>query len=273
MLFRLLTQPIRQQVRQQAQRAPTMSCFYTTTTTNAATNTYTSGSSASQFADSVSKKFIAKNGQVGRRGNTPSKFLVVDNLPLTATTEDVKKLAREAFTQGDKCMNEIIFCRNKDFKFFGRCVIMMDSPESAQKLLSYGRSRLVGGQSIKMVFAGDESTANPNDFINKTRRHELLSKADATSAAGRSVIFSGLPIRTKRDQVLGILRTKNLFPVESAPDSVLQLRTKERSTVSKFLIKLDSEAEAWRCVRSFHNTDFNFKGNNLDYRLSVSVAY
>jgi hypothetical protein len=135
MLFRLLTQPIRQQVRQQAQRAPTMSCFYTTTTTNAATNTYTSGSSASQFADSVSKKFIgkrlswplylylsftnslhpcndytdivqAKNGQVGRRGNTPSKFLVVDNLPLTATTEDVKKLAREAFTQGDKCMNE-----------------------------------------------------------------------------------------------------------------------------------------------------------------------
>lgn len=146
MLFRLLTQPIRQQVRQQAKRVPTLSCSYTTTTKNATTNTFSSGSSASQFADSVSKKFIgkgltylctctcylttslslslhllrlrfdigqAKNGQVGRRINNPSKFLVVDNLPLTATTEDVKKLAREAFTQGDKCMNESKYARTE----------------------------------------------------------------------------------------------------------------------------------------------------------------
>ncbi|CAO3592159.1 unnamed protein product [Absidia cylindrospora] len=264
MAFRLLTQPIRQQLA----RAPTSSCLYTTSA-NPSTNL-----SASQFAEMASKKFLgqAKKGYNGRRNNTPSKFVVVDNLPATTTAEDIKKLAREAFNQGDKCINETIFCRSFDFKFFGRCVVMMDSPENAKKLLEYGNSRLVGGHMIKMLFAGNESK-DPKEFINKLRRHELLSKTDATSAAGRSVVFNGLPPQTKRDQVLGILRSKNLFPVEGVSDNVVPLKTKDKGTVSKFLVKFDSESEAWRCVRTFHNTDFTLKKYNTDFRLFVSVAY
>ncbi|KAI8089257.1 uncharacterized protein BX664DRAFT_332538 [Halteromyces radiatus] len=262
MAFRLLTRSIGQPVI----RTPISSCLYTTTSTEA--------SSASKFADSVTKKFIgqAKKGQIGRRFNTPSKFVIIEDLPSTATTEDVRKLAREAFSQGDKSIRETIFCRNYEFKFFGRCVVMMDSEENACKLLDYGNRRLVGGQAIKMNFAGNESK-NSNEFINKLRRPELVSMADTTSAAGRSVILTGLPPKTKRDQVLGILRSKNLFPVEGVSDNVISLRTKNQSTVSKFLIKFDSEPEAWRCVRAFHNTNFNLKQKNSDYRLSVSVAY
>ncbi|KAI8330693.1 hypothetical protein BC941DRAFT_439934 [Chlamydoabsidia padenii] len=264
MLFRLLTQPIRLQVR----RAPTTSCFYTTT------NTSSSGSSASQFADSVTKKFIdqAKKGYPSRSSGTPSRFVVIDNLPSTATTEDIRKLAREAFPKGDKSINETIFCRNQEFKFFGRCVVQLDSPENAKKLVEYGNSRLLGGHNIKVVFANNESNNN-TEFINKLRRHELLSKTDATSAAGRSVVVSGLPSRTQTDHVMGILRSKNLFPVEGTSDSVKRLRTKPKSTISKFLVKFDSESEAWRCVRSFHNKDFDHKEKNQQYRLNVSVAY
>lgn len=42
---------------------------------------------------------------------------------------------------------------------------MMDSPESAQKLLSYGRSRLVGGQNIKMVFVSRESMERERELL------------------------------------------------------------------------------------------------------------
>jgi hypothetical protein len=61
------------------------------------------------FAESLTDKFI---GQVKRQqqGNKkmaePTRFVQIDSLPATATTEDVCKLAREAFTQGDKSIIE-----------------------------------------------------------------------------------------------------------------------------------------------------------------------
>jgi hypothetical protein len=105
------------------------------------------------------------------------------------------------------------------------------------------------------------------------RRPELTSITDSTSSSGRAVVISGLPRRTQPDHLLGFLRSRNFFPIEGAPDNVLALKTKEQSTVSKFLVKFDSESEAWRCVRAFHNTDFILKSMNQNYKLSLSVVY
>lgn len=56
------------------------------------------------LADSLSNKFV---GQVKRQGKNakapePTRFVQIDALPNTATLEDIRKLAREAFAQGDK---------------------------------------------------------------------------------------------------------------------------------------------------------------------------
>lgn len=58
------------------------------------------------FAENISKQFI---GHVKKQRShqtkafaEPSRFVVIDALPPTATTEDVYKLAREAFADGDK---------------------------------------------------------------------------------------------------------------------------------------------------------------------------
>ena len=72
---------------------------------------------------------------------------------------------------------------------------------------------------------------------------------------------------------MGHLRSKNFFPIEGVSDNVVPLQTKEQSTVSKFLVKFDSESEAWRCVRSFHNSDFLLNAWNRKFKLIVSVAY
>jgi nitrogenase subunit NifH len=60
------------------------------------------------FAESLTDKFI---GQVKRQGKNPrmaepTRFVQIDALPTTATTEDVRKLAREAFSKGDKSIIE-----------------------------------------------------------------------------------------------------------------------------------------------------------------------
>ncbi|KAI8064615.1 hypothetical protein BC940DRAFT_369153 [Gongronella butleri] len=237
------------------------SCFYTT------------AASADSITDTVTKEFIQQAKKGNRSKKTPSsEFIVIDGLPATTTVEDIRKLAREAISQGDSCIREVIFCRQNDFKFFGRCVVQMDNSTHAGKLAEYGHMRLVGGSHIKMKLAGQESS-DSKAFINRLRRPELTSVADASSAAGRSVLVTGLPPKTSADQVLGILRSKNLYPADGTSQSVVPLRARQQAAVAKYLVKFESESEAWRCVRAFHNTNFNLKTSNTDYRLDVSVVY
>ncbi|ORX43562.1 hypothetical protein DM01DRAFT_1387099 [Hesseltinella vesiculosa] len=260
-MLRLTQQSIRPLFATGIYRGPT-TLFYTTTT-----------ETASSVSDTVTDQFIRQISNKRTKKPIPtSDIVVIEGMPTTGTIEDIRKVAREAFDQGDKSIREVIFCRRNDFKFFGRCVVQMDSKEHAGKLVNYGNMRMIGGSHIKVKMGGQE-TANSKDYINRLRRQELVSVTDATSASGRTVLVNGLPPKTTVDQLFGILRSKNLFPVEGSSRSVIPLRSHERSIVSKYLVKFDSESEAWRCVRAFHNTKFNLKARNSDYHLDVSVVY
>ncbi|KAI8377029.1 hypothetical protein EDC96DRAFT_474210 [Choanephora cucurbitarum] len=225
--------------------------------------------------EKLTDKFIQQAKRQRRlHGNKvePTRFVQIDHMPPTSTSEDINKLAREAFPKGDRSIDEMIFCRNHEFNFNGRVVVAMASSEDARRLIEYGHRRALGGHIVKMQYMGDGSSTN-NSIMNKHRRSELTNMADSTSAAGRSVIISGLPPRTLTEHLLGYMRSKNFHPLQGTPDNVLRLATKHQSTVSKFLVKFDSESEAWRCVRTFHNTDFFFKTTQENFKLKVTVAY
>ncbi|KAK4515273.1 uncharacterized protein ATC70_002883 [Mucor velutinosus] len=228
------------------------------------------------FAENISKQFI---GYVKKQRSNqtkafaePSRFVAIDSLPPTATTEDVYKLAREAFADGDKQIIETVFCRNHEFNFTGRCIVSLSTAEDARRLIEYGHRRVLGGNTLKINYTGN-AKSDVSSVMSQHRRSEMTSLTDNTSASGRAVIVTGLPPRTQPEHLLGYLRSRNFFPVEGAPDNVLHLKTKEQSTVAKFLVKFDSESEAWRCVRTFHNTDFLLKSKQENYRLQLSVAY
>ncbi|KAG2216924.1 hypothetical protein INT45_004120, partial [Circinella minor] len=195
----------------------------------------------------------------------PTPFIQIDQLPITTTTEDIRKLAREALPNGDQSINEVVFVRSDSFDFMGRCIIAMKSAEDAQRVFEYGNRRVIGGNVIKMTHVSKISE--------KLRPVELKSVADQTSASGRSVTLTGFPLLTKPEHVLGYLRSRNFYPVEGVEDSIIRLNTKKQATVSKFLIKFDSESEAWRAVRKFHNGEFKLNKRNEIYKLSVSVVY
>ncbi|KAI8352499.1 hypothetical protein BD560DRAFT_224743 [Blakeslea trispora] len=227
------------------------------------------------YTEALTDTFIQQAKKQRRQnGNKvqPTRFVKIDHMPLSSTSEDINKLAREAFPKGDKSINEMIFCRNAEFNFVGRVIVAMASLEDARQFIEYGHMRALGGHIVKMQYTGDASSTN-NSVLNQYRRSELMTLADSTSAAGRSVIITGLPPKTQADHLLGYMRSKNFYPLQGTPDSVLRLRTKQQSTVSKFLVKFDSESEAWRCVRAFHNASFFLKSTQEDYKLRVTVAY
>ncbi|KAG0182964.1 hypothetical protein DFQ28_003443 [Apophysomyces sp. BC1034] len=201
-----------------------------------------------------------------------SPLVQIEGLPMTVTMEDIRKLAREAFPQGDKSIREICFRRTPEFTFTGSCIVHMTSPETAKSLIDYSHRRLLGGNLMKVNYVSMKS-GEPGEALNKFRSPELMSVADPVSAASRSVVIVGFPQKTTVDIVMGYLRTKNFFPIESVPDSVVPLRTKSMAVVSKFLVKFESESEAWRCVRTFHNADYTWKKYGENLKLQVSVVY
>ncbi|KAI9496308.1 hypothetical protein BDB00DRAFT_809913 [Zychaea mexicana] len=217
-------------------------------------------------AATMTNKFIAQaRKERNIMDKEPTPFVQLENLPSTTTMEDIRKLAREALPEGDKSINEVVFVRQENFDFKGRCIVSMKSAEDAQRVIEYGNRRVMGGNVVKMSHVGNLS--------DKVRTRELRSVADQTSASGRSVTFSGLPMLTQPEHLLGYLRSRNFYPVEGTADSIIQLETKKQATVSKFLVKFDTESEAWRAVRRFHNDEFLLNKRNERYKLNVSVVY
>lgn len=119
----------------------------------------------------------------------------------------------------------VVFCRNNEFQFYGRCVVLMGNTEDARRLVEYAHRRTLGGNILKANCIGDNKPNNANQVMSTFRRSELVSMTDGTNASGRSVIITGLPFKTLPEHLLGYLRSKNFFPVEGSPDNVLQLKT------------------------------------------------
>ncbi|KAI8993446.1 hypothetical protein BDB01DRAFT_894112 [Pilobolus umbonatus] len=227
-----------------------------------------------EFAEAIAGKFINQVKKQYHNTSTaePTRYVQIDNLPSTVTKEDIMKMAREAFPNGDKNIIEVVFLRNDEFNFKNKCVVLMSDIEEGRLLYDYANRRSVGGNIVKARFLG-KPNSSPPAIMNPLRRPELVSVTDYESASGRSVVMVGFPKYAKPEHVEGYLRSKNFFPVEGVSENVVKLETKKQSTVSKFLVKFDSESEAWRCVRTFHNTNYHSYTENAALKLQLSVAY
>ncbi|KAL0096260.1 hypothetical protein J3Q64DRAFT_1706956 [Phycomyces blakesleeanus] len=228
------------------------------------------------FAGNLIKKFT---GQV-RRANEPNESMVpttlvrIDYLPSTATAEDIRKLVREATQKNGENIKEVVFCRTPTFHFKGRCLVHLNNTEDAASLVKYAHRRLLAGKVLNAGFGGEGNEDNVSSLLAESRTRELGSVADGTNYSGRAVEIVGFPLRSTVDHVSGKLRFKNVFPIEGVDQNLVELKTAERSSVSKFLVKFATEAEAWRCVRTFHNTRHVLRASHTyEFELRVSVVY
>lgn len=98
-----------------------------------------------------------------------SRLVKVEGLPITATFEDIRKLAREAAPpDGDKHIEDstlvearknvrntddiylVLFVRDDYFDFRGKCIVTMKNSADARQLVDYGNKRMVGGNVVRM---------------------------------------------------------------------------------------------------------------------------
>lgn len=215
-------------------------------------------------AQELVDKFIQQAKQIP----AGSRLIRMDTLPSTATTQDILKLARESFLNGDKSVLDMVFCRKKtSFKMTGKCMVLMTSTEDARRFILYGHQRFLGGNRIRMSFG--DLTQDPENYL-KTYRHVGLKTEN--QSAGRSVLVSGFPSKIAR-HLANHLGRKNFFPADGVPDNVVRLRGKPSSEYFKYMIKFDTESEAWRCVRAFHNTPYTVHKTKKTSIIQVNVVY
>ncbi|CEI94135.1 hypothetical protein RMCBS344292_08356 [Rhizopus microsporus] len=117
------------------------------------------------FAEAFTNKLIKQaKRQYQPQKAEPTRLVSIESLPRTATSEDIRKLAREAFPKGDKSIVDMVFCRRVNFTFTGKCVVLMSSDEDASRLVSYGDRRSLGGSIIRMSYKGRTYSFNRPDY-------------------------------------------------------------------------------------------------------------
>ncbi|KAI9030701.1 hypothetical protein CLU79DRAFT_831238 [Phycomyces nitens] len=204
----------------------------------------------------------------------PSTLVTIDNLPLTVTSEDIKKLVREATQKNGENIKEVVFCRTPSFNFRGRCLVHLNNVEDAASLFNYAHRRLLSGKILKAVFSGNSNESTINTLLAENRTRQLGSLADGTSYSGRAVEIVGFTSHTGNEYVYNKLTHRNVFPIEGVENNLIKLPSLKGAASSKFLVKFGTEAEAWRCVRTFHNTKHTMhKNTSREYQLRASVIY
>ncbi|KAJ2960351.1 hypothetical protein NQZ79_g4350 [Umbelopsis isabellina] len=200
-----------------------------------------------------------------------TELVSLQNLPDTATKEDILRLARQAFHDAETPIKEILFVRNQELQFNGRVLVVFENAKDAEHFRLMNDHVVVGGNQVK-VNRVDTKNLSSNDLLKGFRKSEMYS-ANGKTAAGRTVILSGFPQRTNTSHVSRWLHSKGYYPEDDEENAIIQAPTKQQALVSKFFIRFPSESDAWRAVRRFHNVTFRPNTFNNRYTIKATVAY
>ncbi|KAM3584028.1 hypothetical protein VKS41_003996 [Umbelopsis sp. WA50703] len=152
-----------------------------------------------------------------------TQLVSLQNLPETATKEDILRLARQAFHDPEAPIKEILFIRNQELQFNGRVLVVFDNAKDAEHFRLMNDHVVVGGNQVK-VNRVDTKNLSSNDLLKGFRKSEMYS-TNGKSAAGRTVILSGFPQRTNTSHVSRWLHSKGYFPEDEEENAIVQAPT------------------------------------------------
>lgn len=231
------------------------------------------------------------------------KDVLISNLPSTATPTDIRALARETKTFNDVGRIEFIYARS--FRPTGKALISMSSPMRARMFEEDAHGRIVGG---KMINADLRSVQTRKDFLLKTYGNWPESYQIPFDLieyeTGKLVLLRNIPQdtfearleerlanrydlrpqdrwRAKRSSYAGYLHDSKGYggTHDAVLGGVIKLpKTHPDATTTNFIVRCQTQSEAMRLVRRWHNTyfapaTFDIQDTGGRYRVSASILY
>lgn len=238
-----------------------------------------------------------------RRKHLKEKHVLLSALPLTATPSDIRALARETKTANDVGRIEFVYTRS--LRPSGKAIASFSSPAHAQRFEESANGRIMGGRMIRAHRYSLESCNNllRHTYGNWPEAYQLpLDLIEYET--GKLVLLSNIPHETYEARLEERLADRyDLRPQDrwrgkrssyaaynlnrkgyggshdEVLGGVLKLpRPHADATTTSFIVRCQTQTEAMRLVRRWHNTYFAPKTFDIQdtggrYRVTASILY
>ncbi|KAG0264262.1 hypothetical protein BG011_007152 [Mortierella polycephala] len=216
-----------------------------------------SADNESKLAFQANLKKLQAISQVTKKKQPYSPYLLISGLPSTTMPDDIKRMAT---TKGS--IVEIIYHRSQFMDFQNRVTVVFRAATDAVDFIVQKYGKFLGGHKLQM------NLLDPHNSKDKRMIPPYLA---SQPFSGHQVLVSGFPTTARPDHLRTEFRRFNLLDTTEA--AIIPVPSRRMSTSSQYLIRLSSRSEAYRFVRTYHNTFYNILEFRKRCPLHATVIY
>ncbi|KAF9437281.1 hypothetical protein BGZ76_001343 [Entomortierella beljakovae] len=195
--------------------------------------------------------------KVTKRKQAYSPYLWISQLPSTVMPDDIKRME---VTEGS--IIDVIYHRNRYLEFLNRVTVVFRSATDAVEFLTQKYGKFLGGHKLTLSML-DPYHPKDKQYIPPQLKPEPM--------AGQLVLVSGLPATSRPDHLRTEFRRFQLMDTTEA--AIIPVPSRKTSSSSQYLIRLSSRSEAYRFIRTYHNTYFQFKEFRKRCPIRATIIY
>lgn len=194
---------------------------------------------------------------VTKKKQAYSPYLLISQLPSTVMPDDIRRLA-----DSKDSIKDIIFHRNQFIEFQNKVTVVFRSATDAVDFITQKYGKFVGGHKLNMTML---------DPYNSRDKRSIPPNLRSEPFSGHLVLISGLPAASRPDHLRTEFRRFQLMDTTEA--AIIPVPSKRMASSCQYLIRLSSRSEAFRFVRTYHNTFFQFKEFRKRCPIRTTIIY
>ncbi|KAG0049736.1 hypothetical protein BGZ83_005443 [Gryganskiella cystojenkinii] len=195
--------------------------------------------------------------KVTRMRQAYSPYIIISKLPSTVMPDDIHRMA----VTKDSIV-DIIYHRNTYLEFSNRITVVFRSATDAVEFLTQKYGKFLAGHKLIMRML---------DPYNATDKRLIPPQLSPEPLSGQLVLVSGLPAASKPDNLRTEFRRFHLMDTTEA--AIVPIPSRKLSSTCQYLIRLSSRSEAFRFVRTYHNSFYNHKEYRKRCPIRAIVIY
>ncbi|KAF9910533.1 hypothetical protein EC991_006351 [Linnemannia zychae] len=186
-----------------------------------------------------------------------SPYLLISQLPPNVMPDDIKRMA-----DSKDSIKDIIFHRNQFMEFQNKVTVVFRSATDAVDFIAQKYGKFLAGHKLVM---------NMLDPYNTKDKRLIPPQLRSEPFSGHLVLVSGLPAASRPDHLRTEFRRFQLMDTTEA--AIIPVPSKRMASSCQYLIRLSSRSEAFRFVRTYHNTFFQFKEFRKRCPIRTTIVY
>ncbi|KAF9089851.1 hypothetical protein BGX29_011817 [Mortierella sp. GBA35] len=211
----------------------------------------------SQANIELNLKKLKAISKVTNKKQAYSPYLLISQLPSTVMPDDIRRMA-----DSKDSIKDIIFHRNQFMEFQNRVTVVFRSATDSVDFITQKYGKFLNGHKLNM---------NMLDPYNPKDKRWIPPQLRSEPFSGHLVLISGLPAASRPDHLRTEFRRFQLMDTTEA--AIIPVPSRRMASSCQYLIRLSSRSEAFRFVRTYHNTFFQYQEFRKRCPIRTTIIY